>query len=187
MSSIKHVGVLGMKWGRRKNPQQSEHKSRVKSLKKRISEADLKNFNRASKIITKKEKEMNDNLDRLQAKKLSEIDNSKSMGAVRKFLAKAAVKYDISTRRDDIVGQLEDKYHFSPDAKRSKARNKAEIEIIANADKEMDRLITELSKKKLPFLQDIKEVARIEREVTNKMREDILKSALEIEERNFDD
>ena len=185
--ALKHYGVLGMKWGKRKSPEQEAHISRAKGLKADIRKADLANFDRASKMISKKEKELNAKLDSIQARKISEIDNSKSMGSVRKFLAKATVKMDISARRDNIVGQLEEKYHFNPDHKRVAEKKKAQIAIMKKYEDLYDQRFNEISAKKLPFLQDIKAAAAADRELSMKLTEELLRSELAIERRRFDD
>lgn len=90
-----HWDIPGMKWGvrrklrtntdrsvKQKSGQEaldnrraaSAHKANVKVLKKQIPKADIDNFNRASKIISEKEKKMNAELD---AKKLGGLADLK--------------------------------------------------------------------------------------------------------------
>jgi hypothetical protein len=159
------------------NSAKEAHKATVKSLQSQIKQKDLATFNAAGKKIEQQEKVLNAKLDSIKARKLSEIDNSRSMGSVRKFLAKAVTNWDINARRENIIPMLEDKYHFEPDHKRNAARKKAEDAAIQKWAEKTDKRY-EKEVKNLPFPQDIKAAMKMDREESMILTEELLRIKL---------
>lgn len=204
---LKHWGVKGMRWGVRKSIRGGNvklhnsirqkygaevadrrqayraHVARAKSIKKQIKEADIQNFNKASKTITQKEKEMHAKLDSLEKKKLSEINSSKSMGPIKKFLAKATVKFDISAKRDNILGQLEDKYYFNPDKAKTKARTEATKKVLQEYDKKYLEGSKQIDAKKQGFIKGMKDFMELDRKLSMELTESLLRTELDIEKK----
>jgi len=194
--SLEHFGIPGMKWGVQKAPITrtklgaqlakkpsseeggSDHAERVKLLKSQIKRAKFKRFDSDLKSFAAKEKAMNKELDNLQTKKLKDLEvaNRNNKSKISKWLGRAVVKADISSRRRNIVGKLEDEQIRAED-KRNKAKKKAQDKAYENYSKRVDAQWNSI--KGLKFPADIKAALKADRVESAALVEALLEIELE--------
>jgi hypothetical protein len=178
VSELKHVGILGMKWGHRKTRDASTHQGRSNILSDQIK---AKKRARIDDFFKKEDAaiaSMKLKVETMKNKKMDEIDNSKS-GEVVKWIKRGVWKDHFNTVEQNMffkVGDSLAKSERKIERDASLAKKKAESDLYKKIHEEAKKKRAEFYK--LPFPQGLVSNMKYNREIEEKMVEDLLKIEL---------
>jgi hypothetical protein len=176
---VKHFGVLGMKWGRRKSPEQQAHSDKVKSLKSQIQAKKIERWNKEAKQIEKQQNEMYSRIERIKNEKISK-HASQSKGKFDAWLGRTILTMDANVQRDNVVSVIEDRV-IKADDKRYRTLKSQQKSIRKKYSDLADKLY-ETQVKGLRFPADLKASLKLDRELRMKEQEELLEAELALED-----
>jgi hypothetical protein len=174
-NTLKHIGVLGMKWGRRKSPAQQAHENKVKTLRSQIKSKSNSRFEAEQKKFQKDESAAYSRIEAMKNAKLSAHDKQ-SKGKFDSLIGRGFIKLNASIDRDNVVSRLEDKL-ISKSDKRNKAKWSAQQKILKAFDMKAEELYNNRVKG-LPFPKDLIESLKLDKEMGMSITEAMLEVEL---------
>jgi len=175
MSDLKHVGVLGMKWGRRKSSQQQAHESRVSSLKSQIKKKSDSRWEEEQKQFAKDESAAYARIESIKNNKLS-AHAKQSKNAFDSLVGRGFIKLNASIDTSNVVGRLENKL-ISESDKRNKAKWSEQQKLLKDFDLKANKLFQDRIKG-LKFPKDIIESLKLDKEIGMELTEKMLEIEL---------
>lgn len=182
-AELKHYGIMGMKWGRRKavSVGGSGHKARVKALSAQIKAKKKARSDASFKELSEHETRLIRSMAKVEKRRMKEIDASPG-NKVTKFFKKMRESDMLFTKTINEAAKFEDNFYGKQRQirkKNKKNRSAAEKQAIKDYEKKMDQRAKEISAKKPGFFEELKLLARADREESEALVERLLEIELE--------